>query len=78
MVGLLKIPRYSYIYIYIYIERERERERERVEFQVNFDKSIVRLLYLCIFSMFAKFQGDKKLIVMLLINCLNSSFCSLK
>ena len=33
----------------------------------NFDKFTV-----------TKFHGDKKLIVMLSINCLNSSFCSLK
>ena len=47
------------------------------EFYVNFDKSTVRLYYLCIFFMFAKFQGDKKLIAMLSINFLNSSFCCL-
>ena len=28
--------------------------------------------------MLAKFQGDRKSIVTLLINCLNLSFCSLK
>ena len=45
---------------------------------VNFDKSTVRLYYLCIFSILSKFQGDQISIVMLSINCLNSSFCNLK
>ena len=44
----------------------------------NFDKSTVRLYYLYIFSMLTKFQGDQKLIVMSSINCINSSFYSLK
>ena len=44
----------------------------------NFDKSTVRLHYLHIFSMLAKFQGDQILITMSSINCLNSNFCSLK
>ena len=44
----------------------------------NFDKSTVRLHYLHIFSIFAKFQSDQRLIAMSLINCLNSNFCSLK
>ena len=44
----------------------------------NFDKFTVRLHYLHIFSILAKFQSDQKLIVMPSINCLNSSFCSLK
>ena len=43
---------------------------------VNFDKSTVRLYYLCIFSILSKFQGDQILIVMLSINYLNSSFCN--
>ena len=47
-------------------------------FDVNFDKSIVTLHYLHIFFMLTKFQGDRRLIVMSSINCLNSSFCSLK
>ena len=34
--------------------------------------------YLCILFMLAKFQGNKKLITISSINCLNSSFCSLK
>ena len=38
----------------------------------------IRLHYLYIFFMLTKFQGDPKLIAMSLINCLNSSFCSLK
>ena len=47
-------------------------------FDVNFDKSIVRLHYFCIFFMLTKFQGDQRSIVMSSINCLNSSFSSLK
>ena len=40
---------------------------------------ILKILPLnCIFSMFAKFQSDQRLITMSLINCLNSNFCSLK
>ena len=62
------------INIYIY----RERERERVRPSINFDKSTVRLNYLCIFSILAKFQGDQRSIAMSSIDCLNSSFCSLK
>ena len=45
---------------------------------VNFDKSTVRLHYIHILSMLAKFHGDQRLIFMLSINCLNLSFCSLK
>ena len=45
---------------------------------MNFDKSTVRLYYLHIFFMLTKFQGDQRLIGMLSINCLNSSFSSLK
>ena len=48
------------------------------KFIVNFDKSTVRLHYLHIFFILTKFQGDKKLIAMSSINCLNSSFCGLK
>ena len=44
----------------------------------NFDKFTVRLHYLHIFSILTKFQSDQRLIVMSSINCLNSSFCSLK
>ena len=47
-------------------------------FNVNFDKSTVRLHYLHIFFMLKKFQGDQRLTAMSLINCLNSSFSSLK
>ena len=47
-------------------------------FDVNFDKSTVRLYYLHILFLLTKFQGDQRLIAMSLINCLNSSFCSLK
>ena len=36
----------------------------------------VRLYYLCIFSILAKFQGDQRLITISSINCLNSSFCN--
>ena len=45
---------------------------------VNFDKSTVELHYIHICSMLAKIHGDQRSIVMLSINCLNSSFCSLK
>ena len=48
------------------------------EFDVNFDKSIMRLHYLHIFFMLTSFQGDKRLIVMSSIDCLYSSFSSLK
>ena len=44
----------------------------------NFEKTTVGLHYIHILSMFAKFHSDQRLIVMLSINCLNSSFCSLK
>ena len=47
-------------------------------FDVNFDKSTVRLHYLYTFFVITKFQGDKKLIGMSSINCLNLSFCSFK
>ena len=47
-------------------------------FDVNFDKSTVRLHYLHIFFIHIKLQGDQILIVMSSINRLNSSFCSLK
>ena len=45
---------------------------------MNFDESIVRLHYLHIFFMLTKFQADQRLITISSINCLNSSFCSLK
>ena len=45
---------------------------------MNFDESTVRLHYLHIFFMLTKFQADQRLITMSSINCLNSSFCSLK
>ena len=45
---------------------------------MNFDKSTVKLHYLHIFFVLTKFQGDQRLITMSSINCLNSSFCSLK
>ena len=79
---------------YIYIEREKERESwvqvtldvtlsnitqlNIFQFDVNFDKSTIRLHYLHIFFIVAKFQGNQRLITMSSINCLNSSFCSLK
>ena len=47
-------------------------------FNVNFDKSTFRLHYHHIFFMLIKFQGDQRLIAMLSINCLNSSFHHLK
>ena len=45
---------------------------------VNFDKSTAGLYYLHIFSMLKKFKNDQRSITMSSINCLNSSFCSLK
>ena len=45
---------------------------------VNFNKFTIGLHYLCEFSMFAKFQDDKKAITMSSINCLNLRFYSLK
>ena len=45
---------------------------------VNFDKFTIGLHYIHILSVFAKFHSDQKSIVMLSIDCLNSSFCSLK
>ena len=45
---------------------------------MNFNKSTVRLHYLHIFFILTKFQGDQRLIAMSSINCLDSSFSSLK
>ena len=45
---------------------------------MNFDKSTVRLHYLHTFFMVTKFHNDRRLIATSTINCLNSSFCSLK
>ena len=45
---------------------------------MNFDKSTVRLHYFHIFFMLTKFLDDQRLIATSSINCLNSSFCSLK
>ena len=47
-------------------------------FDTNFKKSIFGIRYIHIFFMLAKFQDDQKLIVMLSINYLNSSFSNLK
>ena len=47
-------------------------------FDVNFDKFTVRLHYHHIFFMLTKFHSDRRLIATSTINCLNSSFCSLK
>ena len=47
-------------------------------FDVNFDKSTVRLHYLHTFFVVSKFQGDQRFIGLSSINCLNSSFYSLK
>ena len=44
----------------------------------NFDKFTVKLHYINIIFILAKFHGVQRLIVMLSINCLNSSFCNLK
>ena len=43
---------------------------------VNFNKSTVGLHYIYILSMLTKCHGDQKSIIMLSINCLNSSVCS--
>ena len=48
------------------------------QFNVNFDKSTVRLHYFHRFFMLKKFKNDQRLITMLSINCLNSTFYSLK
>ena len=45
---------------------------------VNLNKFTIRLLYLYIFSMLAKFQDDQRSIVISSINCLNLSFCCLE
>ena len=45
---------------------------------MNFDKSTVGLYYHRIFSVFTKFKDNQRSIAMSSINCLNSSFCSLK
>ena len=44
----------------------------------EFENSIIRLHFFLIFLIFAKFQKDQKLIVMLSIKCLNFKFCDLK
>ena len=45
---------------------------------MNFDKPTIGLHYIHILSMLAKFHNYQRLIIMLLINYLNSSFCTLK
>ena len=45
---------------------------------MNFEKSTIGLHYIHILSMLAKFHGNQRSIVMLLINGLNSNFCNLK
>ena len=45
---------------------------------MNFEKPTVGLHYIHILSMLAKFHGNQRSIVMLLINGLNSNFCNLK
>ena len=44
----------------------------------DFDKSTAGLHYLHIFSILTKFKDGQRLIAMSSINCLESSFCSLK
>ena len=91
---MIYIHTYIHTYIYIEREREKERESwvqvtlsvtlrditqlNNLLLNVNFDKSTIGLHYIHILSMLAKFHSDKKLIVMLSINCLNSSFCNKK
>ena len=48
------------------------------QLNANLDESVVRLYYLPIFSIIARFRGDQRSIVMSSINCLNLSFYSLK
>ena len=45
---------------------------------MNFEKSTIGLHYIRILFMLAKFHGNQKSKIMLLINGLNSSFCNLK
>ena len=85
LLGAITLLIYIYIYIYIdWVQVTSDVIQSNViplnifELDANFDKSTVRLHYLHIFSMLAKFQGDQILITMSSINCLNSNFCSLK
>ena len=70
-------------HIYIYIERERERDWVQVtpsvnltnitplnifQLNANIEKSTIRLHYLRIFFMLAKFQDDQRLIAISSIN----------
>ena len=79
-------PTYIYIYIYIYswveiisgVILNDITPPNNLLLDMNFDKSTVRLHYIHILSMLAKFHSDQRLIVMLSINYLNSSFCNLK
>ena len=48
------------------------------QLNVNLDESVVRLYYLLIFSIIARFCGNQRSIVMSSINYLNLSFYSLK
>ena len=48
------------------------------QFDVNFDKPTVRLHYIHIFFMLTKFQGNQRLMTMLSINCIDTSFSSFK
>ena len=45
---------------------------------VHFDKYTVGLHYIHILSILENLQGDQRSTIMLSINCLNSSFCSLE
>ena len=64
-------PKKLFIYIYIYRERELGSSYTWCNYTVG-------LHYIHILSMLAKFHGDQRLIIILLINYLNSNFCSLK
>ena len=69
----MNIHTYIHTYIYIYIcsiTLSNVTSLNIFYLDANFDKSTVKLHYLCIFSMLAKFQGDQKLIAMSSINCL--------
>ena len=78
--------RYHKMHIYIYswvqvtpgITLSNITPLNKLLLDANFDKSTIGLHYIHIISMLTKFHGDQRLILMLSINCLNSSFCSLK
>ena len=50
----------------------------KLSLDVHFDKYTVGLHYIHILSILENLQGDQRSTIMLSINCLNSSFCSLE